>query len=316
MYTCRHSGVCCSSDWPIPIETDRQRLIEHAHVTGQLRVARGRAATIFIHLPGAPRDTPAVIARNDGRCVFHTGACRCAIHEHLGHSALPLACRQFPRVTVLDPRGACVTLSHFCPTARDLLGHDPLKDAGHDIVVNPQGFPPGGEYVGLDARDALPPLLCPDVLMDWDAWWRLEERAVATLLHEGGSADEALAVLREVVGRVSRWRPGRESLLDVVEDAWERRDAAPAPAADLIRRAVARVPEHYRPQAEWTASVETPDLVTRRFLAAHAFGNWQVHARNGGVSAWLESIETARAFLSHGAGVGHTDLVLRHLAIF
>lgn len=85
----------------------------------------------------------------------------------LGHDALPLACRQFPRVTVLDPRGASVTLSHYCPTAAGLL-----KDDGPvAIEINGATFPPGGEYVGLDAQDALPPLLCRDVLMDWESWW-------------------------------------------------------------------------------------------------------------------------------------------------
>ena len=315
-YACRHSGVCCSSDWPIPVEADGLVRIERARATGQLPIDRAvRSTSLFVRPIDAPAETPVIVGRTDGRCVFHTGGHRCGIHEHLGHDALPLACRQFPRVSVLDPRGVSVTLSHYCPTAAATLGSDGYDRARADILVNTPGFPPDGEYAGLEARDALPPLLCRDVLMDWDAWWRLEQRAVATLLHTGASADEALALLRGVVARLGRWRPGSEPLIDAVETAFDRGDAAPAvaPVEVLVRHAFDRVPGVYRQRAEWAWHLDTPDPVARRFLAAHAFANWQVHGQNGGLSAWLASIDTARAFLSAGAGVRHTDLVLRHL---
>jgi hypothetical protein len=322
-YACRHSGVCCSSDWPIPVEAQGLIRIERARASGHLPIDPASGATsLFVRSADAPAGTPAVIARSDGRCVFHTQGHRCAIHEYLGHAALPLACRQFPRVTVLDPRGACVTLSHFCPTASALIqydgydGYDRYDGYGADIVINPPGFPPSGEYVGLDARDALPPLLRRDLLMDWDAWWHLEERAVATLLHRGASADEAVAMLRAVVARLGYWRPGGQRLIDAVDDAFTDSDTAraTAPARALIERVLATVPDAYRERAAWTEHVDTPDPVTRRFLAAHAFANWQVHRQHGGLPAWLDSIETARAFLSEGAGVQQADLVLRHLA--
>ena len=237
-------------------------------------------------------------------------------------------------MSVLDPRGVSVTLSHYCPTASTLIqydgydrydrcdrydrydGYDRYDRYGGDIVINPAGFPPGGEYVGLDARDALPPLLRRDLLMDWDAWWHLEERAVATLLHRGASADEAVAMLRAVVARLGLWRPGGQRLIDAVDDAFTDRDTAPATvrAGTLVKRVRATVPDAYREGAAWTGHADTPDPVTRRFLAAHAFANWPVHRQNGGLPAWLTSIETARAFLSEGAGVRHADLVLRHLS--
>ena len=251
--------------------------------------------------------------------MFRTPNHRCAVHEHLGHDALPLACRQFPRVSVHDPRGVSITLSHYCPTARALIqyvGHDEYDGHGRDIVINPPGFPPAGEYVGLDARDALPPLLRRDLLMDWEAWWRLEERAVATLLYRGASADDALAMLRAVVARLGQWRPGGAPLLDAVEEAFEEGDRAPAgtAATALVTRVLNTVPAMYRSRAVWTERVDTPDPATRRFLAAHAFANWQVHGLNGGLPAWLTSIEIARAFLSEGAGIQQADLVLRHLS--
>ena len=254
--------------------------------------------------------------------MFRTASHRCAVHEHLGHDALPLACRQFPRVSVHDPRGVSITLSHYCPTASTLIqsagygGHVGCGNDGGDIVINPPAFPPGGEYVGLDARGALPPLLRRDLLMDWDAWWHLEDRAVATLLHRGSSAGDAVAMLRAVVARLGRWRPGGQPLLDAVDSAFEEGDSAPEalPAGTLVKRVLDSVPEPYRERASWSVYAGTPDLVTRRFLAAHAFANWRVHEQDGGLPAWLESIETARAFLSEGAGIQQADLVLRHLS--
>ena len=64
---------------------------------------------------------------------------RCRMHATLGHDALPLACRQFPRVTVEDPRGVSVTLSHYCPTAAGLLERDTA--APFTIVLDPPAFP-------------------------------------------------------------------------------------------------------------------------------------------------------------------------------
>ena len=45
----------------------------------------------------------------------------CAIQRQMGHDQLPSACRHFPRVVVLDPRGTFITLSHVCPTAARML---------------------------------------------------------------------------------------------------------------------------------------------------------------------------------------------------
>ena len=194
-------------------------------------------------------------------------------------------------------------------------GYDRYDGDGSDIVVNPAGFPGDGEYVGLDARIGLPPLLGPGMLMDWEGWWRLEELAVSTLLRSGASAADAVARLRGVVARLRQWRPGLQPLEEAVSDAVARAHSLSPDASDeqLVARALETVPDEYRGQATWRETIVTPDAVARRFLAAHAFANWYVHGREG-LTAWLRSIETAHAFLSEGAGVKHADLVLRHLS--
>ena len=57
------------------------------------------------------------------RCVFFEPrrGNLCAIQRQMDHSHLPSACRHFPRVAVIDPRGTFVTLSHVCPTAARML---------------------------------------------------------------------------------------------------------------------------------------------------------------------------------------------------
>ncbi len=156
-YRCRDSGACCTAGWPIPVEADRLVQIEHALASGHLQPGGRRAgvAAPIQWLLHAPRDTPAVLAVAGGACVFHRAAAprRCEIHHAFGHDALPLACRQFPRVTVLDPRGVSVTLSHYCPTAASLLDtREPVA-----VTTTARAFPADGEYVGLDVRDDLPP---------------------------------------------------------------------------------------------------------------------------------------------------------------
>ena len=80
---------------------------------------------VFETAPEAPDETPVRLSMPGGQCIFFDrDPAHCRVHGSLGHGALPLACRQFPRITVQDPRGASVTLSHYCPTAAELLESD------------------------------------------------------------------------------------------------------------------------------------------------------------------------------------------------
>src|SRR5262245_11543308 len=173
-YRCQHAGACCTSNWPIPIEADRLIAARAALATGRLRPTLIDPPA-FDSPAHAPAEAPVLLGRDGHRCVFYDsgsvdGAGRCRIHGALGHDALPLACRQFPRVSVHDPRGVSVTLSHYCPTAAALLdSQDALA-----VLTNASAFPPTGEYIGLDATAGLPPLLRPDMLMDWESWWEWE----------------------------------------------------------------------------------------------------------------------------------------------
>jgi Fe-S-cluster containining protein len=304
-YACRHSGACCTAGWPIPVEADRYLALRAAVDDRRLRVA----GDPFVALDEAP--TPALIASRGGRCVFHdASSARCAIHATLGHGALPLACRQFPRVVVHDPRGVSITLSHYCPTAAAALEEGVAEI---EIVQRPPAFPAGGEYVGLDARDALPPLIRPDMLMDWESWWELESLSVRLL----GSMppDAALDRLQAAVDRLETWTPSNGALRDAVPHAfaWTGGSAAPSPRQPARDRAVLddAIPPEFRTSLQ-AGSVPVSDRAARRFLAAHAFANWTAHLGTG-LRAWLRSIEAAHALLLTGDDVRQADLKLRHL---
>ncbi|HEX5217812.1 MAG TPA: YkgJ family cysteine cluster protein [Vicinamibacterales bacterium] len=293
-YRCANSGACCTADWPIPVEADRLSRLQAALASSNLR-ARARVAEPLRFLTGAPKETPAFLATRDHACAFYDGAAGqpgCRIHRALGHEALPLACRQFPRVVVHDPRGVSVTLSHYCPTAAAMLG----RDAPVRIVTDAPSFPNDGEYVGLDATGTLPPLLAEGVLMDWDSWWECERLGVELLGNFEGAPADALARLAGAVSEMQTWTPDApDPLIDHVQRSFAGAASAPA-----------------RPFASPREASASPRALNR-FLAAHAFANWAVHGR-AGISGWLRSIETAHALVAAGASVRDADLRLRHLA--
>jgi len=123
-YACRHSGACCTAGWPIPVEPSR----------------RSRLGTDLL-LPDS-----------DGACRFYDRRLRCCdVHRQHGETALPSSCFHFPRRALIDDRGVIVSLSHFCPTAAELLITTP---GPLEIVADPPAFPTTRDYEGLDGRHA------------------------------------------------------------------------------------------------------------------------------------------------------------------
>lgn len=160
-YACRHSGVCCSSGWPIPVERDR---------VIPIRSLAGRQDDSWL-IPdaNAPEDVAGVLAlQANGHCVFH-GAGGCGVY-----AARPSSCAHFPYVCLIDQRGVHVTLSHYCPTAAAML----FEDSGPVQIVEGPSPVAGFEIPeGLDAREALPPLESASRLMTFEAFaaWEREE---------------------------------------------------------------------------------------------------------------------------------------------
>ena len=203
-YRCRSSGACCRSGCEIPVEPGAEERIHAGIGEGRLHPAVAWSRPVA-GLPHGARVALRVLPSGD--CVFleHGEPRLCAVHRQLGEDALPPPCRQFPRVATLLPSGVSLTLSHYCPTAAAQLFRDDMALA---VVSDPPAFPASWPYEGLDARDALPPLLRPGVLMSWAAHRRLEEHAVAVLGREPLSIGQALAVLGAEAEALRAWDKG------------------------------------------------------------------------------------------------------------
>jgi len=325
-YRCRDSGACCSSGWPIPIEVPLYERLVASLESGAIRIdPAARGAPPFMSTRGLPEGTAAVLGQTaDGRCVFHDAeARRCRIQRVNGHAALPIACQQFPRLCLLDPRGIQITLSHYCPTAASLL----FDDLPITIVESPPAFPPDVGYEGLDARDAFPPLLRPGVLLDWDTLDAFETHAIQLFDLEREGVELALARIEIIAERLRAWQVEDGPLLATFRSAAVA--AHDTPAADLkclLKRHTA-----FETALQLAAEVcgampagsvipdarlhEAPDAALRdagirfvdpvwsaftrplcRFLAAKLFANWCWY-QGQGLRTLMRSLQAALAVL-------------------
>ena len=270
-YACRHRGACCSSGWPIPIEHDRAGRVEQAIASGRVRPM----VDPWLHPAiGAPDDVAGTLAlTGHGACTFFQlrdpvpdaplpGLC--AIHE-----AKPSSCEHFPYLCLIDARGVRVTLSHYCPTAAEML----VDHAGPLAVVEgPPVLPDAAVPEGLDARDVLPPLESPGRLVDLDAFSRWERDLVRSL----GGGESALANRAGFPDR---------ALFDLaraaVPDSLEPWPDAPADLEEAWTEAIA---------PQW------PEIApfAGRYLAARAFASWVAY-QGAGLPAVERSLAVADA---------------------
>ncbi len=337
-YACRHSGACCRSGWPLPVEPAAVAAIDRAVVRGKVWTVDGRPNWLDDAAPH-PADVAGVFRQVGGGCVFHAPAMPstaasgarmhyCAVHAALGHEALPSSCQHFPRICLVDDRGVRVSLSHYCPTAAALLvDHD-----GPVAIV--EGPPPvSGRIVpeGLDVRGELPPRLSERVLMDLDGLTAWEAHVVAVLAGSDaeGSPERAVARVRADARRLAAWSPAHGGSLaaevaslastggrDDIDAATDRlADPASWPAwfaraantcrgawlADDPPNAIADLNARFV-EPVWAQHA----AAVRRYLAARAFGAWVGYQADAAASlaGWLTlclavlRIECARACAS------------------
>lgn len=232
-----------------------------------------------------------------GECGFHNQA-RCSLQVAGTAALLPSACRHFPRVYLRDARGWLLTLSHFCPTAASLLleeGLATIADAGPPLALE-------DPIEGLDAREALPPLVRPGLLADMDGYAAWEEAVVETFLQSPDAA-AGLATIEEATERVREWTPAAGPLTRTVSEAFTPRMVSAA--GPPLSRSFAIVKELTGPHplmdapddfvVEWRRIQEDVGNVLRgpvsRYLAACAFGNWIAYRGQGlrSIVAWLHA---------------------------
>jgi Fe-S-cluster containining protein len=268
-YACRHSGMCCTSGWPIPVERGRVGGIEEAIARDfiPLRLPRGArvAAAVpwLVTAPELPEDVAGTLAiRDNAHCVFfEAGRPGCAIH-----GVKPASCAHFPFVCLFDQRGVHVALSHYCPTSTALL----FEHTGPiEIVEGPSPIPEIDPLEGLDAREALPPVMpgANERLMSFEelSAWERERIAHAKIdeLHSGDVA--AFDRARAAVPAPLSWPEAPDQL----ESIWCSQVAPAWP--------------HFE------------DVLTR-YAAAKAFASWSLYLGEG-VEAADETARLAHAVL-------------------
>ena len=348
-YRCRHSGVCCSSDWDVPVELPVYRSLDAALATGNLRAAADSAdkSPALIVEDDLPDEAAAMVARTPGGdCVFyHRGSRLCVIHRDLGDARLPSTCRHFPRLAVHDRRGTFVSLTHYCPTAAAMLFRD---DVPIEIEEAPSAFPPA-DYEGLEvAADAWPPLLRPHVLMDAADYGAWERHMVSRCADEAIPPESVVATLQRDARVLRGYTPGAGSLLNAVASLPTHSVAALphavlGPSLAAFAEVIRAVPDDLKPEPdeqrlpdvyvdavapEWTRW----DAPLKRYLAAKAFSSWTAYQGRGlltvvrGLEAALAlvRVEATRQCRDQGRGLNadllkevfrQADFALNHLAV-
>ena len=289
-YRCRHAGECCRAGWDVEVEPH----IVEAVTAGRILPVISTTMP-FERLTEGTGFAPA--RTSSGECAFHHND-RCSLQQCGSEAMLPSACRHFPRVFLRDARGLLLTLSHFCPTAASLL----FETRAVDVVEVPATLMVAEPIEGLDARDALPPLVRPGLLADsagYEAW----EQAVVRTFLETGDADHALSRTESATERVRAWRPTDGPLAQAVEKAFRNapgRTQCPSlsTAFDLVRELTGPhplmdVPPTFIDDWERVRAIASDALrqPAARYLAASAFGNWIAYRGQGfrSIVAWLRA---------------------------
>ena len=349
-YRCQRSGVCCTSDWDVPVELPLYRNLSEALATGSLapaaEPAEGFHSALSVEVD-LPDGAAAMVARTAaGDCVFyHHGSGLCVIHRDAGEARLPSACRHFPRVAVRDRRGTFISLTHYCPTAAAMLFREDVPIA---IVENPPAFPPA-DYEGLRVDpDAWPPLLRPQMLMDLDGYSAWERHMVARCDASMLSPESVVATLARDARTLRAYQPGNGSLAAAVAGLPGNTVDGPAhhtlEASLLLHSEVmSAVPDDVRPEPDEAGIREAfvrgvmPEWAAwhaplRRYLAAKAFANWTAYQGRGVLSIVrglegalaLARVEAARECRNAGRVLDAdllkqafraADFVLNHIAI-
>ena len=347
-FVCRRSGPCCTSGWPIHVESDRLTAWREALGAGRLSVREDKPGDdiLFVVPPDLPSGAGAVLrTRASGACVFYReNDGLCAVQCGLGHPALPVACQHFPRRCLIEADRVAVSLSHFCPTVARLAFRTRLAPAA---VVAPSALVGHIALEGLDAREALPPLLRPGVLADRETYRAWEAVALDTLGLDV-APESALARLSAFTEELRTWKPADGSLRERFDALVAARPDSsgvgagplrPLDAYDLARASVpaglapTRLPEGLRAADAELVAPAWPAFSRplRQFLAAHAFGNWCAYTGRGlrtvvrslEVALGVVRVEAARACAEARRPLDETllleafraaDLLLVHLA--
>jgi hypothetical protein len=155
---------------------------------------------------------------------------------------------------------------------------------------------------GLDAREALPPLVRPGLLADVQGYAAWEASVVHSFI-QAPDAESALSRIAGATERARQWTPADGCLADWVNASFEQMPRVPYNPAlskpfELVRELTGPHPLMEVPASFATTWDRVQDVVSsdfgvpiRRYLAASAFGNWIAYRGEGlrSIVAWLRA---------------------------
>jgi hypothetical protein len=286
-YLCENTGVCCSSGWDIAVEHAVELQLRGRFKQKGVRLPNG--ADGFRPMSDPPAGCVSSFRRlQTGTCWFRdTEARRCAIHREFGEDALPSACRQFPRICVLEPDVVSLSLSHYCPTAAGLLFR---SNGDFGITEGTTGVSQGRNLEGLDARMSCSPFLRPGVLLGFDGLRAFEQGALSALAER--DLPKALNCIQLAANRAAQWRPERGALVSWIQMAFDGRpptpdsqsvglDVSATLQASLPKGATAPTALPCASNLDSTIQSAQVDLALRRYVAARMIAGWMAFHADG-----------------------------------
>lgn len=152
-FECQNSGLCCRTDWIIPVEkTKADRLAE---LGPKLALAKTPGGTYRLNKVGS-------------RCGFLTDTDHCRVHGEIGPEHKPLTCQVFPYTFTPTPDGTLVGLSHYCPSVRARIG-TALSEQSHSVE-------PLLEQLNLPSRTSGIVTLIGDQTIGWTGYCEIEKK--------------------------------------------------------------------------------------------------------------------------------------------
>ncbi|NQU44320.1 hypothetical protein HQ520_13605, partial [bacterium] len=149
-------------------------------------------------------------------------------------------CLLFPRLCVITPRGVFLSLSHFCPTAAELLFREDQTIAESiEPVVDPSAYPRDGRYAGLDARTHRPPLLRPDAPISWEGYALWERHTLDFISQERFTPEEALILLATTAEKLRAWKGVGSPSVEYLQQVFRQEFAM---EGDTVKEQIAQLP--------------------------------------------------------------------------
>ena len=159
-YNCSLCGKCCRT-WLVTIESDTYRKLKRTWFYRKLRKQYPGLEII----KNDPAKKMGLIAKIDNECIMLENKL-CQIHGNLGSALKPLACRLFPFIFGVTPRGVYVGVSHHCPMVQNNKGIS-LEEHSEEILdmIKTGHFEKPSDTLQLTS----------DLTIDWDGYFFIEE---------------------------------------------------------------------------------------------------------------------------------------------